>query len=135
MNLIQQKLMIKVLLKALVGAMMTHEIGDFQTHPPRLLIKGETGGKEEVQDQRTHMTINKFLKTFLCKNFLKKKSGLPSAEGGIPETPTPENMLSEEDQEKVLKQAEKDIKRQMAECKSKSSFGAKKDQLKACQSF
>ena len=73
MKLIQQKLMIRILLGALVEAVMTHEIGDFQTHPPILLIKVENGGKE-VQDQRTHMPIKNFLKTFLCQNFLKKRA-------------------------------------------------------------
>ena len=49
----EQKLRIRLLrlLGALVEAVMkVHEIGHFQTRPPRLLIKGENGGPE-VQDQ------------------------------------------------------------------------------------
>ena len=36
--------------------------------------RGGGDGGEEVQDQRTHMPIKKFLKTFLCQNFLKKRA-------------------------------------------------------------
>ena len=66
--------------------------------------------------------------------FPKEKSGLPRTpnrgprseetsftEGGIPETSTPENTLSEEDQEKVSGKGRERRKTKMAECKSKSS--------------
>ena len=70
--------------------------------------------------------------------FPKEKGELPSTpnrgegtaetsftEGGIPETPTPENILSEEDQKKELEKAEKD-KTKMGAYKSKRSLGQKR---------
>ena len=91
------------------------------------------------------MPIKNFLikTTFLCQNFLKKKSGLPPpkgtaetsfTEGKIPEAPTQENILSEEDKEKVLEKAEKDIKN-MAECKNKSSLGQKRTNYRRASHF
>ena len=71
-DLIQQKLMIRILLEALGG-----DDGTFQAHPTILLLNGEDFGPE-VQEQRTHMPIKNFLKTtFLCQNFLKKRADYP----------------------------------------------------------
>ena len=56
-NMIQQKLMIK-LLGALVGVLVKiHMIGNFQMHPTILLVNGEDSGPE-VQDQRTHIPMS-----------------------------------------------------------------------------
>ena len=151
-NLIQT-VRIWVLLRALREAVMRiQKITNFQASPTLLLILllngkafGKKYGQKEVQNQRTHMPIKNFLikTTFLCQNFLKKKSGLPPpkgtagtsfTEGKIPEAPTQENILSEEDKEKVLEKAEKDIKK-YGRMQKQKFFGAKKDQLQACQSF
>ena len=88
--------------------------------PPLLLIKGN-GGEKWMQHQRTHMPIKNFLikTTFIWNNFLTKRAD------GIPETPTPENILSEEDQEKVLEKAEKDIKEIWPNSNAKVLWGKK----------
>ena len=79
-----QKLLIRLLLEALVEAVMKiHKITNFQAHPMLLLLNGKAlgkkYGKKEVQNQRTHMSIKDSLikTTFLCQNFLKKTADYP----------------------------------------------------------
>ena len=131
LKLIQQKVRIWVLLRALREAVIKiQKITNFQAHPPRLPSKGD-GGKNLVQDQRTHMPI----KNFPMSEFPKEKSGLPPSkgtaetsfiEGERPETPTQENILSEEDKEKELEKAEKDRKEIWPNAKTKVPWGKKK---------